>query len=564
MTARPVARRSIRAPVTDDERLPTQSPPGALRRRQWLLHAAALPLGLPCAAFAVAQPGIAAKPDAASVRPWARELIGWLTLAADDGLDPADYGADYLARAWSDAPPTPEAQTAREAALLAACLRFLKDMRQGRVEPRQVHQAYTPVDSAGFDPQAALAAALAQGQPAQALQAATPPVPLYKALRSALKRCRALGEHPAWQQALPAAPVRRRQSAADKAAAGKASSAAAAPAAPQPWRGAGLLAQRLAAWGDLPALPDPLPQTLEEPLLEGLRSFQRRHGLKDDAVLGPATLKALNVNPAQRAEQIVLTMERLRWTPLQRGPRMIVVNLPEFVLRAYELQADGRVKVREEMKVIVGRALNTRTPQFDELMRHVEFSPYWNVPPSIARGELVPRLRRDPGYFTREGFEFVDGSGRALAGFSTQRLDEVMAGRLRIRQRPGERNALGDVKFVFPNRDNIYLHHTPSTSLFERERRDFSHGCIRVERPVDLARFVLQDEPGWTDERIRAAMSAGASNTQKLSQPLPVLITYGTALVLGGRPHFFEDIYGHDGMLKAALAKRPRPPVSAI
>ena len=500
--------------------------------------------------------GMPSSPQMTSLQPWAPEVLGWLARASDDGLDPEDYDAKALARAGAQGAPG----AAWEAALRAAVLRYLRDLRRGRIAPATVHQAYTATDSALFDPAAALDAALAQGQPVLALQAATPPVPQYQALRTALQHCRALATHPAWLEPLPPAPPRPGSKPARKAGA----AAATNPQLPQPWAGAGLLAQRLAAWGDLPTLPDPLPQALDEPLLQGLRSFQRRHGLKDDAVLVPATLRALKVAPAQRAQQIALTLERLRWTPRQRGPRMIVINLPEFVLRACVVQPDGQLLVKEEMKVIVGRALNTRTPLFDELMRRVEFSPYWNVPPSIARGELVPRLRRDPGYFTREGFEFVDGSGRVLTELSPQRLDELMASRLRIRQRPGERNALGDVKFVFPNRENIYLHHTPATSLFERERRDFSHGCIRVERPVDLARFVLQDEPGWTDDRIRAAMGAGTSSTHPLSRPLPVLIAYGTALVLGGRPHFFEDIYGHDRVLEAALARRPRPPAPAL
>jgi murein L,D-transpeptidase YcbB/YkuD len=192
-------------------------------------------------------------------------------------------------------------------------------------------------------------------------------------------------------------------------------------------------------------------------------------------------------------------------------------------------------------------------------MRFIEFSPYWNVPPSIARGETVPRLRRDPGYFEREGFEFVDPAGRVLAASSPARLDAVLAGTLRIRQRPGPRNALGDIKFVFPNRDAIYLHHTPATALFERDRRDFSHGCIRVEQPVALARFVLEGEGGWDDARIRAAMAAGTSTTLRLARPLPVLIAYGTALVRDGRLHCFDDVYGHDRLLDTALRQRRRP-----
>jgi len=253
--------------------------------------------------------------------------------------------------------------------------------------------------------------------------------------------------------------------------------------------------------------------------------------------------------------QIELTLERLRWTPLMQGPRMVVINIPEFVLRAYEVQ-DGRIQVRQTMKIIVGKAADLRTPLFDEDMRFIEFSPYWNVPPSIARGEVVPRLRRDPGYFERQGFEFVGADGRAGTTLSAAALDAVLAGRLRIRQRPGPQNALGDIKFVFPNRSNIYLHHTPATALFDRDRRDFSHGCIRVEQPVALAGFVLQGMPDWNEERIRLAMAAGVSSTLRLTEPVRVLIAYGTTLVRDGRIHFFEDIYGHDRLLDLALQRR--------
>ena len=193
-------------------------------------------------------------------------------------------------------------------------------------------------------------------------------------------------------------------------------------------------------------------------------------------------------------------------------------------------------------------------------MRYIEFSPYWNVPRSIARNEIVPRLRRDPGYFTREGFEFVTPGGGVETALAASRLDAVLAGQLRIRQRPGARNALGDIKFVFPNRDNIFLHHTPATALFARDRRDFSHGCIRVEEPVALANFVLQGMPDWTEERIRQAMGTGESTTLRLAEPLPVLIAYGTALVKDGRVHFFDDIYGLDNLLDIALRRRaPNP-----
>jgi L,D-transpeptidase YcbB len=205
------------------------------------------------------------------------------------------------------------------------------------------------------------------------------------------------------------------------------------------------------------------------------------------------------------------------------------------------------------MKVIVGKALDTRTPLIGEALRSIEFQPYWNVPASIVRGEILPRLRRDPGFFEREGFELIGAGGRVTGVLSTFELDALRAGALRLRQRPGPRNPLGDIKFVFPNREHIYLHHTPSTRLFERERRDFSHGCIRVENPVALARFVLQGQPDWTEPRIVRAMTADPPRTLSLTEPVPVLIAYSTALVKGGVVHFFPDLYGHDRTLDARL-----------
>jgi murein L,D-transpeptidase YcbB/YkuD len=346
----------------------------------------------------------------------------------------------------------------------------------------------------------------------------------------------------------------------------------------QPYAGVARLRERLVALGDFPTEPrsEPRSELLNEPrnalrkelptaplydgaLMEAVRAFQSRHGLTPDGVVGRATLAALEIAPAARAQQIALTLERLRWTPLMQAPRMVVINLPEFVLRAYEVDERGQIHVRTTMKVIVGKALDTRTPVFVETLRAIEFSPYWNVPPSIARGETVPRLRRDPGYFVREGFEFVDGSGRSVTELTSAHLDAVLAGSMRLRQRPGPRNALGDIKFVFPNRDHIFLHHTPQTALFERDRRDFSHGCIRVEQPLALALFVLEGMPAWTEARVRQAMQAGSSSTVALAQPLPVLITYGTALVRQGRVHFFDDLYGHDRQLAAHLARRRAP-----
>ncbi|HSV71881.1 MAG TPA: L,D-transpeptidase family protein [Methylibium sp.] len=474
--------------------------------------------------------------DAGRPRAVAQEAAALLADAASHGLDPRDYEADALQAAVVRGDGDAARVAVVAEALSQAMRRYLADLHDGRIDPRRIHHDFAVSRAPGFDPAALLRGTLQAGRLADAVRAAAPSLPLYGQLREALARYRGWVDHPAWAEALPRPPGGRLDPG-------------------QAYAGLGRLAQRLAVLGDL-AADAPPPSHYEGALVDALRGFQRRHGLADDGVLGRATRAQLDVTPAARVRQIELTLERLRWTPLMQAPRMVVINIPEFVLRAYEVR-DGRIVVQEEMRVIVGKALDTRTPLFDEQMRAIEFSPHWNVPASIARQELLPRLRRDPGYFDRQGFEFVAPGGRVETALSDERLDALDAGALRLRQRPGAANALGDIKFVFPNREAIYLHHTPSTGLFARDRRDFSHGCIRVERPVALAQFVLRGQPEWTEERIRAAMAARASSTLRLAEPLPVLIAYGTTLVRDGRIHFFDDLYGHDRALAAALRRRP-------
>lgn len=482
----------------------------------------------------------------------ALQAVALLGAADSHGLDPNDYDAAALrqavAAAMSAAPVlAPDAAATLDQALTAAMRQYLDDLHHGRIDPRQIHHPFRPARREAFDAQAVLRAAVAARRLGDAARAAAPSLPLYADLRDVLAHYRALGEHAAWRQPLPPLP-------GGSAGRGKLEPG-------QAYAGLAPLTQRLVALGDL--APDAqsaaAPLRYEGLLVEALRSFQQRHGLSDDGVLGAATLAQLEVAPAARVRQIELMLERLRWTPLMQGPRMIAINIPEFVLRAYEVR-DGRIAIVQEMKVIVGRAMDTRTPLFDEDMRFIEFSPYWNVPRSIARDEIVPRLRRDPGYFTREAFEFVTPDGRVQRTLSEAQLDAVLAGGLRIRQRPGARNALGDIKFIFPNRDSIFLHHTPATALFARDRRDFSHGCIRVEEPVALAKFALHGMPEWTEERIRQAMGQGESKTLRLTAPVPVLIAYATTLVKAGRVHFYSDLYGLDSALDIALRRRAASP----
>jgi len=475
--------------------------------------------------------------DAGRPTPAAWQAAEVLADAGTEGLLPQDYDAEPLARAVAGAaqgPALDEAQATRlNTALTNALHRYLTDLHAGRIDPRQIQAEFTASPAQPFDPAATLQAALAAPRLAEALRAAAPRIPLYAHLRTALAHYRTLAGHPAWATPLPPLPHHRKLEPG------------------QAWTGLPLLAQRLVVLGDLPE--GTLPALVHDAVLQdGVKAFQQRHALAADGVVGKGTLAQLEVPPERRAQQIALAMEHLRWTPLQRAPRMVVVNVPEFVLRAYEVQG-GVPAVSLSMKVIVGKSLKTHTPLFDEPMRFIEFSPYWNVPPSIAREETVPRLRRDSAYYAQQGFEFVDGNGQAATTLSEEHLNAVLSGQMRLRQRPGPRNALGDIKFVFPNHSNIYLHHTPSPQLFARERRDFSHGCIRVEDPVALARFVLQDDPAWTDERIREAMGRGQSHTIRLPQPVPVVLAYSTTVVKDGRPHFFADLYGHDLRLEQAL-----------
>ena len=562
--------------------------PGNGRRWRCLLRLRLAALFAGAVTTAAAAPALAGPLrwfDGAHPAPRAAEAVRLLNAAADDGLEPADYDAAALAAAVAAVERMPdlyaEARAGLDAALTDALQRYLADLHRGRLDPRRLHPGLQLPVPDGFDAGRALDAALATGRLAELPGEAAPSLPYYAQLRLALARYRALADHPAWQQPLPPLPR-----------AGPRGTPRVDPASD--WEGVPRLAERLSALGDLTrpageagsanetgsageagsaseagsageakaageasALPAGSPWRYDAALVAAVRSFQRRHRLDVDGVVGPATLARLEVAPAARARQIALTMERLRWTPLRDAPRMILVNVPEFVLRAYDVDA-GRIMVRARMRVVVGKAVDTRTPLIQVDMRHVEFSPYWNVPLSIARSELVPLLRRNPARFEHDGYEFV-GPGGVDPVLTPARLDAVAAGRLRIRQRPGPLNPLGDIKFAFPNRDNIYLHHTPATQLFERTRRDFSHGCIRIEAPVALARFVFADMPEWTETRIVDAMRAGSSQTVPLVTPIPVLISYGTVVIDDGEIAFLDDLYGHDQALAAALDAVDQP-----
>jgi murein L,D-transpeptidase YcbB/YkuD len=294
-------------------------------------------------------------------------------------------------------------------------------------------------------------------------------------------------------------------------------------------------------------------------LVEAVKRFQARHGLERDGRIGAATLAELNTPLSRRVLQLQLTLERWRWIPHEFAQPLIVVNIPEFELRA--LNRSYRTEL--EMRVVVGRAYKHQTPVFAADMKHVIFRPYWNVPPSIQRAEIVPKIKRDRSYLEKNGFEVVTSKDVVVTAgvVDDSTLAQLRAGKLLIRQTPGPKNSLGLVKFLFPNQHDVYLHDTPAVELFSRPRRDFSHGCIRVEKPGLLAAWVLRDKPEWSPDRIAEAMNGNKTLQVNLDTPIPVLVVYSTALVLGnGEVHFFRDIYGQDAALEERLAAgRPYP-----
>ena len=464
-----------------------------------------------------------------------------LAAAPEHGLDSADYDVVWLRdefAAIAAGNRADERAPRADVALTVALFRLLSDLHAGRLSPEaagfRFASKHTPLDLAAL-----VRDGLAAGDLHRPVIAAEPSFPLYQRMEAALARYRDLAAEP-----LPPIPplprgVRKVEPGGRYA-------------------GVSAIAERLRRTGDLPQDDPPVRDRYEGALVDAVRGFQARHGLKDDGVLGRTTLAALAVPFSVRVRQIDLTLERLRWLPeLPPGP-LVAVNIPSFRLWAF---ANGRRQSAATltMPVIVGGAVSAKkTPVFIGDMRYVEFAPYWNVPPSIQRKEIVPRLERDPGYWDREGFEAVSArGGRPITALDAATLESLARGALRVRQRPGEKNAVGAVKFVLPNTMDIYLHGTPAKQLFERSRRDFSHGCIRVEDPEALAQFVLADQAQWTPQRIEAAMAGETTTTVTLTQPIPVVIFYTTAIVdATDRVFFAPDIYGYDAKLEKALRQR--------
>jgi murein L,D-transpeptidase YcbB/YkuD len=495
----------------------------------------------------------------------ARGVIQALKDADKTGLRAADYDGSRWDERLAQLGPssTPSDLASFDLALTVSAMRYLADVHSGRISPKYFkfgldvrHKRY---DLADF----LRARVVSANDVAPVLAEVEPQFPGYQRTKAALEHYLEL------EEAGDSEPLPRVKK----------------PVVPgDPYPELAQLDQRLRQLGDLSQDTSANLQsgTYEGALVEAVKHFQQRHLLLSDGSLGANTIQQLNVPIHRRVTQLRLALERWRWLPHELPQRFLAVNIPGFELYGVENH-----HVSLSMPVVVGRAFRGdrksalpeevhETPVFMDTMEYIIFRPYWNIPVSIARQEVLPALKKDPGYLVKHQYEVYDNLNKTVI-ISDQLddaiLDKLQSGDLEFRQKPGPGNALGLIKFLFPNNYDVYMHGTPETQLFTRSRRDYSHGCIRVQDPVALAQWVLSEDPEWTREHILAATKDQYPEKKKqkkkkalpgepdeplqvkLPTPIPVLILYATAYVEeNGDIGFFDDIYGYDKDLERALA----------
>jgi len=467
-------------------------------------------------------------------------IINALEASAQKGLNPADYDAGrWSARVDALKGSADEKRAVFDIALTVAAMRYVSDLHIGRVNPKHFKFGID-VQTKKYDlPQFITQKVVNATDVPAVLAGVEPPYAGYRQTEDALQQYLQL---------------------AAKGDGPKVPEVTKAVAPGDTFAGTAQLAERLQLLGDLPQSVGE-PSSYEGALVDGVKRFQERHGLTPDGKLGAVTIRELNTPLSARVQQLNFAMERWRWLPPEFPQPPVVVNIPEFRLRAFERGE----KVALAMNVVVGKAAPTQTPVFTDSIKFIVFRPYWNVPPGILRRTVIPGIEKSSGYIESQRFEVTDSSGRPVSA-SGDVAAGLRSGKYSIRQKPGPNNSLGLIKFMFPNSHSVYLHSTPATELFAKSRRDFSSGCIRVEKPAALAAFLLRNQPDggqpWTVEKAQAAMDSGNDNRQvNLATQVPVLLLYETAVAEeDGTVHFFDDIYGHDRRLGAVLAKGPPYP----
>jgi murein L,D-transpeptidase YcbB/YkuD len=471
------------------------------------------------------------------------EVLNLFETASVDGLNPANYDSEALQNKLQSAlklEPTAYKDLALyDTALSISLLRFLHDLHYGRVNPQGINFNLKLRVKKLADLPALIKENVAKGTIQQLSSLLEPKLKQYQKLKQALANYRELAgkSHPV--ELVIKKSIHPGES------------------FPQIEK----LRDFLVFLGDLlEEKSKTAPQNsnfYKGELVEAVKKFQHRHGLINDGILGKGTAEALNTPLSVRVTQIELAMERLRWLPESSSGRAIIVNIPSFQLWAFNDMSEADKDILN-MKVVVGKALENQTPVLMAELSFIDFMPYWNIPYSITKDEILPKWLENKNYLEKEELELVYNFGNNVkpVAYSDSSIDMVKKGLLKIRQRPGKKNPLGPVKFIFPNKDDVYLHGTPANALFSKSRRDFSHGCVRVEEPELLAEFALKNQDEWTKEAIQLAMKSDKTERVLLKKSIPVLFFYMTSFIdQDEKLVFYPDIYGHDAALTEALQK---------
>jgi murein L,D-transpeptidase YcbB/YkuD len=468
----------------------------------------------------------------------AGDLLTVLGQSALEGLQPRHYHVAALGKMLADAreshvPPDPRLLAELDLLLTDAFLIYGAHLAGGSIDSETIDEEWPTSPRDGGLPQR-LEDGLAAGRVVEALWELRPREPGYQRLCDALAALRRLGETGGWPQVPPGPKLQKGD---------------ADPRVP-------FLRLRLGVTGEREGINPSRTVLFDEALAEAVTAFQERHGLEPDAVVGAETLAALNVPVEERTRQVILNLERWRWLPRDLGSRYVLVNIAAFHLSLVE---NSRPVL--EMRAVVGRDFR-RTPVFSDRITYLVLSPYWNVPPRIAIEDKLPLIRKDPGYLAKQHVRVFRGWDADSEEVDPETVDWWRLSKtnfpLRLRQDPGPWNALGDMKFMFPNPYDVYLHGTPDRHLFTRSQRSFSSGCIRIEKPVDLAAYLLRDDPRWTREAILQGIQRRVEQTVRLKQPLPIHLLYWTAWAEeDGTLHFRNDIYQRDARLVSAILDEP-------
>ncbi len=469
----------------------------------------------------------------------ADHLLSALAASSSHGLSPARYKYDRLSvEVGALSPDTSFDERARiERALSSAFLLYLDDLRAGAADPEALNLK-VHVDPARPDPLRMLRELAQINDVPSVLERIVPKNARYRKLRDALGRLTIQASSGGWGPTVPGKGLKPGETSVT----------------------ADILRRRLIAMGDLPPEPELMSEassqvsTYDERLQGAVAKFQDRHGLNADGIAGPATLRALNQPVTRRIAQVMLNLERLRWRTNQRLGRRIEVNQPAYRMTVYD---DDDVPLHEARVVIGKSERRLQTPEFSRSMSYLVLNPRWNVPKSIVSREFLPEAKADPRFFEKQNM-ILFRLGKKIDPLTDvnweQMTPEIFGDHYGVVQKPGPGNALGNVKFMFPNGHNIYLHDTPSKHLFSNEMRAHSHGCVRVERPFALAWLLLSDQSADPGAMIENILATGEETEVSLERPIPVHLMYLTSWVdHAGTLHFREDVYGRDEALARAL-----------